>query len=215
MQGLLGISSSLLSTRCIRYMAVPLAENGIQPKLELLIEIFVPQVRYLSVAEVSQYYETAHPPADDLKHLIANSASWVATTTKNAQNSKRLSDSAKVAGTLGDLSLILTTATTKFMKQVLWGDDNSVKYLGDRIAEGKFNKKNTTVSMPELQTQIVKVLLAILIPATWRVSDDPKRMTSERLASFRSQHVRQRRLGEDGSTLAACLQLTKRSFSMH
>lgn len=55
------------------------------------------------------------------------------------------------------------------MKQVFRGDDKSVKYLGDMLANGKFNNKNTTVEMPELQAQLTKVFLAILIPEAWRV----------------------------------------------
>lgn len=83
-------------------------------------------------------------------------------------NSKRLSDKSKVAGKLNDLSSMWKNATTQFMEQAFRGDDKSVKYIGAMMANGKFNNRQTTLDMPGLTNQIIKVFLAILIPEVWR-----------------------------------------------
>ncbi|RSL78176.1 hypothetical protein CEP51_008443 [Fusarium floridanum] len=165
--------------------AISDAENTIQSDLGTLVDLFAPDVddsaEFNLIADmVGVALGMLSAPAfnkmirhgakgDDLKDLIANSASWGATIAKDVQNSQRETDASKVAGKLGDLSKMWKNATTEFMKQAFKGDDKSVDYIGQMIAQGKFNNPRVTIEVPELEFQIRRVLYAILIPEAWRV----------------------------------------------
>ncbi|KAJ4318853.1 hypothetical protein N0V84_006667 [Fusarium piperis] len=137
------------------YSAVFQAENTIQTKLQSLVELFAPDVD--NSAEFNLVADMLGVAFGMFSAPLFN------------KSAKRLSDSSKVAGKLSDLSSMWKNATTQFMKQAFRGDDKSVKYIGDMIADGKFNNKKVTLEMPVLEAQIIKVFLAILIPEAWKV----------------------------------------------
>ncbi|KAL6365292.1 hypothetical protein LRP88_01279 [Fusarium phalaenopsidis] len=148
-------------------LAVADAENSIQSNLTTLVGRFAPDVdnsgEFNLVADmvgvvmgmfsapVFNKMIRNGAPADDLKDLVANSVSWGAMIAKDVQNSKRDTNEIKVAGKLGELSAMWKEATTTFMEQVFRGDNKSVDYVSEMIADGK------------------KVFYAILIPEAWRV----------------------------------------------
>ncbi|EXM30032.1 hypothetical protein FOTG_05063 [Fusarium oxysporum f. sp. vasinfectum 25433] len=164
-------------------------ENGMQSRLDELVETFAPDVDESSnfnlIADLlgivvgmftAPFFNKVlrannnptSDPTPDIKDLVANSASWGATLAKDIQNSKRETPKSKVAGKLSQIADMWDSAITIFTEQIFRGDDSSVEYIGDLIAEGKFNNKKPLL-MEDLRKQLRKVFFAILIPEAWKV----------------------------------------------
>ncbi|KAJ0140931.1 Uncharacterized protein HZ326_16188 [Fusarium oxysporum f. sp. albedinis] len=116
-----------------------------------------------------QVMKTKDSPTADIKDLIANTASWGATLAKDIQNSKRETPQSKVAGKLSEISDLWTESIEAFTEQAFRGDGESVEYIGDLIADGKFNNDEVTFDMSDLRKQLRKVFFAVLIPEAWKV----------------------------------------------
>ncbi|KAF4334297.1 hypothetical protein FBEOM_11882 [Fusarium beomiforme] len=106
-------------------------------------------------------------PTADVKDLIANSASWRATLAKDIQNRKV---HFKRSGALcsNQISDMWAESMEAFTKKAFRGDDDSIEYIGDLIAEGKFNNQKS-VDMADIRKQLRKVFFAIMIPEAWKV----------------------------------------------
>ncbi|RKK87454.1 hypothetical protein BFJ71_g13361 [Fusarium oxysporum] len=161
-------------------------ENGMQSKLDQLVETFAPDVDessefnliadFLGIAAgmfaapfFNKIMKTKDSPTADIKDLIANTASWGATLAKDIQNSKRETPKSKVAGKLSEISDLWAESIEAFTEKAFRGDDESVDYIGDLIADGKFNNDEVTFDMSDLRKQVRKVFFAVLIPEVWKV----------------------------------------------
>ncbi|EWZ41069.1 hypothetical protein FOZG_06487 [Fusarium oxysporum Fo47] len=177
------------------WQTVDKVENGMQSKLEQLVETFAPDVDesnefnliadFLGIAvgmfaaplfnkskllKRNLYFmKTKDSPTADIKDLIANTASWGATLAKDIQNSKRETPKSKVAGKLSEISDLWTESIEAFTEKAFRGGDESVDYIGDLIADGKFNNDEVTFDMSDLRKQLRKVFFAVLIPEAWKV----------------------------------------------
>ncbi|EMT60851.1 Killer toxin subunits alpha/beta [Fusarium odoratissimum] len=168
------------------WQTVDKVENGMQSKLDQLVETFAPDVDessefnliadFLGIAVgmfaapfFNKIMKTKDSPTADIKDLIANTASWGATLAKDIQNSKRETPKSKVAGKLSEISDLWTESIEAFTEKAFRGDDESVDYIGDLIADGKFNNDEVTFDMSDLRKQLRKVFFAVLIPEAWKV----------------------------------------------
>ncbi|EXK32523.1 hypothetical protein FOMG_12692 [Fusarium oxysporum f. sp. melonis 26406] len=177
------------------WQTVDKAENDMQSKLDQLVETFAPDVDessefnliadFLGIAvgmfaapffnkskllKRNLYFmKTKDSPTADIKDLIANTASWGATLAKDIQNSKRETPKSKVAGKLSEISDLWTESIEAFTEKAFRGDNESVDYIGDLIADGKFNNDEVTFDMSDLRKQLRKVFFAVLIPEAWKV----------------------------------------------
>ncbi|KAF4442605.1 Killer toxin subunits alpha beta [Fusarium acutatum] len=168
------------------WQTVDKVENGMQSKLDQLVETFAPDVDessefnliadFLGIAVgmftapfFNKIMQTKDSPTVDIKDLIANTASWGATVAKDIQNSKRETPKSKVAGKLSEISDLWTESIEAFTEKAFRGDDESVDYIGELIADGKFNNDEVTFDMSDLRKQLRKFFFAVLIPEAWKV----------------------------------------------
>ncbi|KNB07606.1 hypothetical protein FOXG_08721 [Fusarium oxysporum f. sp. lycopersici 4287] len=180
------LSSTLSLAYILLWQTVDKAENDMQSKLDQLVETFAPDVDessefnliadFLGIAVgmfaapfFNKIMKTKDSPTADIKDLIANTASWGATLAKDIQNSKRETPKSKVAGKLSEISDLWTESIEAFTEKAFRGDNESVDYIGDLIADGKFNNDEVTFDMSDLRKQLRKVFFAVLIPEAWKV----------------------------------------------